>query len=367
MVQRDKRLENIAQVYDRIEWKHGRARILCMDDPCLWCGMVSPTMPLSRMGGVVVSVLTKVAAEIYNRTAFASFEARKDFTLANAKALMWLSQLAYETDEPGKVTTLLGAWGLRLLHDGIISAPATAPLPMARTEALVVERDNAAFVAFAGTDPLVLADWVADFDIRPHLGTTEGFSLALRDAMPHIQNVLKQVRKPVFVTGHSLGGALAALAAQNLATSGAAVMAVYTYGMPRPGSARFGVAYDAKLGATTYRLVHGEDIVPTVAPSFLGFRHVGRLLYCESGVHFETRNLTAVGSDEPQFFNGTAKSLLDRVQKTFDALTTPNASAAHRHTGPSWVGRPDFVKALIRAQSQRIQDHLPDSYIKVLR
>jgi len=315
-----------------------------------------------------MSVLTKLAAEAYDRTAFASFEAQKDFSLANAKALMWLSQLAYETDEPGKVTTLLGAWGLRLLQDGIISAPATAPLPMARTEALVVERDNAAFVAFAGTDPIVLADWVADFDIRPHLGSTEGFSLALRDTMPQIRDVLKRVSKPVFVTGHSLGGALAALAAQDLATGGAAVMAVCTYGMPRPGSARFGVAYDANLGAATYRLVHGEDIVPTVAPSFLGFRHVGRLLSCESGVHFEARNLaTAIGSDEPQFVNGIAKSLLDRVQKTFAALTISNASAAHGHAGPSWVGRPEFVKALIRAQSRRIQDHLPDSYIEALR
>jgi triacylglycerol lipase len=315
-----------------------------------------------------MSVLTKVAAEIYDRTAFSSFEAQKDFSLANAKALMWLSQLAYETDEPGKVTTLLGTWGLRLLLDGIISAPATAPLPMARTEALVAERDNAVFVAFAGTDPLVLADWVADFDIRPRLGTTEGFSLALRDAMPEIRNVLKRVSKPVFVTGHSLGGALAALAAQNLAASGAEVMAVYTFGMPRPGSELFGVAYDANLGAVTYRLVHGEDIVPTVAPSFLGFRHVGRLLSCESGIHFEARNLAAVGSDEPQFGTGIAKSLLDRVQKIFDTLTTPNASAAHHeHAGPCWVGRPDFVKALIRAQSQRIQDHLPDSYIEVLR
>jgi hypothetical protein len=85
-------------------------------------------------------------------------------------------------------------------------------------------------------------------------------------------------------------------------------------------------------------------------------------------VRFEARDLAAaVGSDEPQFVNGIAKSLLDRVQKTFDAFTNPNASTAHGRAGPNWVGRPDFVKALIRAQSQRIQDHLPDSYIQVLR
>jgi triacylglycerol lipase len=315
-----------------------------------------------------MSILTKLAAEAYDRAAFAAFGTQSEFSLANAKALMWLAQLSYETDEPRKVVNILEMFGAKLLPGGIVTAPAPASLPMARTEAIVVDRADATLVAFAGTDPVVLADWVADFDIRPHLGTTQGFFLALRDAMPMIRTLVVGAHKPVFVTGHSLGGALAVLAAQDLAMNGATVKAVYTYGMPRPGDAAFGATYDARLGPVTYRLVHGEDIVPTVAPSFLGFRHVGRFLSCKSALHFDVGNLAATpGSDEPLFFKGFGQSLAERIQTIFGKGANTDGPSADALLGPDWAGRPDFVKALIRAQSPSIHDHLPDSYICVLR
>src|SRR5216683_2053695 len=92
----------------------------------------------------------------------------------------------------------------------------------------------------------------------------------------------------LFIAGHSLGGALAAITAHRLVTElDAPVTAIYTFGMPRPGSPAFAAAYDQRLGMCTYRLVQGEDIVPTVAPSFLGFRHLGRYLHCDRGAKFD--------------------------------------------------------------------------------
>jgi hypothetical protein len=69
----------------------------------------------------------------------------------------------------------------------------------------------------------------------------------------------------VFVTGHSLGGALAVLAASVLLSEGRQqIAAVYTYGQPRVGDPEFSAAFDAKLGALTFRYVNDLDIVPHV-------------------------------------------------------------------------------------------------------
>jgi triacylglycerol lipase len=159
---------------------------------------------------------------------------------------------------------------------------------------------------------LVAANWATDFDIRPNTNTTAGFTLALGPAMPKIKDLLLPLDLPIFVTGHSLGGALAAVAALELAKDPrASVMAVYTFGMQRPGDEQFKSAYDGRLGVMTYRLVHGDDIVPTVPPSFpLGFRHVGRLLHCARETRFDARNLSAdTKSDDPPFARGIGQNL----------------------------------------------------------
>jgi triacylglycerol lipase len=311
-----------------------------------------------------MSVLTKLSANFYDRAAFAGFQAQGGFSLANAKALMWLSQLSYETDEPDKVKTLLAPWNLALVPGGVVSSPATSSLPMPRTEAIVAQGNGAAFVAFAGTDPLVIADWVADFNVRPHMGTTEGFALALAAAMPAIRALIAPlVGVPVFVTGHSLGGALTVLAALELAKAGVSVEAVYTFGMPRPGNAHFKSDYDAPLGAATYRLVNGDDIVPTVGPSFLGFRHVGRLLRCAPGAHFNAGALAAdTSSDDPPFAGGARHGL-------FDQLLAPlggGVAGLLHNPGPHLAGRPDFVKVLIQLLPDSIKAHVPENYIAAL-
>lgn len=87
------------------------------------------------------------------------------------------------------------------------------------------------------------------------------------------------------VTGHSLGGALAQLAAfylhRDLFGDSGQVAAVYTFGSPRV----FGIEQARHLeGASPYphfRVVNGADLVPRVPPVALGFRHTGRNVYIE--------------------------------------------------------------------------------------
>ena len=51
--------------------------------------------------------------------------------------------------------------------------------------------------------------------------------------------------------------------------------------------------------------MHGDDVVPTVPPSAVDARHVGRFLGCRKLGKFDANDLTsAAGSDEPKFIDG---------------------------------------------------------------
>ncbi|KNC84847.1 hypothetical protein SARC_02958 [Sphaeroforma arctica JP610] len=86
-----------------------------------------------------------------------------------------------------------------------------------------------------------------------------------------------------FITGHSLGGALATLCAFELAQEFATSeleLTVYTFGSPRVGNSRFAAQYN-QLVPNTHRLVNDGDPVcglpKFMAPQFLNitYKHVG--------------------------------------------------------------------------------------------
>lgn len=121
-------------------------------------------------------------------------------------------------------------------------------------------------VAFKGTSsPL---DWLRDLDsvpmAHPKLGLCHrGFLLGALEALEAIQEAAKGC--PVVLTGHSLGGALAALTGALLGSVGSPVAQVVTFGCPRVG---FQGVRMALSGVRSARYVHGDDVVPTVPPFF---------------------------------------------------------------------------------------------------
>ncbi|GAB0490583.1 hypothetical protein MMPV_001820 [Pyropia vietnamensis] len=86
--------------------------------------------------------------------------------------------------------------------------------------------------------------------------------------------------KPIFFTGHSMGGSLATLASyeaarhwRQLGLGSAEDVAVTTFGAPRVGNSAFALRYDATV-ATHWRVVLAAD--PVVRqPRLLGYHHVG--------------------------------------------------------------------------------------------
>ena len=74
---------------------------------------------------------------------------------------------------------------------------------------------------------------------------------------------------PVFITGHSLGGALATLGTAHL--SGWGLAACYTFGAPRVGNRAFIRSWRTPV----YRVVNPGDSVPHVPTLLRGYRHAG--------------------------------------------------------------------------------------------
>lgn len=73
--------------------------------------------------------------------------------------------------------------------------------------------------------------------------------------------------RPLYVTGHSQGGAEAALATRAFLAGGFNVAATYTFAAPRPGDQDFVDSVPASL--PVYRLEFGDDVVPHVPPRLL--------------------------------------------------------------------------------------------------
>ncbi|XP_073154644.1 triacylglycerol lipase OBL1 [Henckelia pumila] len=189
------------------------------------------------------------------------------------------------------------------------------------TQAFVVEdeKNDIMVVAFRGTEPFDSDAWLSDIDLSwyelPAAGKIHGgFMKALgmyktlgwpkqqppnkpETAYYALRSLLKQRlqnndKAKFIVTGHSLGGALAALFPAILALHEESFLlerldGVYTFGQPRVGDQKFGEFMKRiieKYSINYYRFVYSYDVVPRLPydDSTLLFKHFGTCIYYNS-------------------------------------------------------------------------------------
>ncbi len=299
-----------------------------------------------------MSIFHELPRAAYPGNAFAQLGIPGTFAIGTARAAVWLSQLAYETRHPDKIADILAAWGL---SGSAIAAGPEVSGAGATARGVAAKGHGAAFVALAGTDVLVPGDYLTDATVRlSATGTHLGFEAAALALMPAIERALTGFSGPLILTGHSLGGAMTAVLANHLSANyGIRPAAIYTFGMPRPGSPDFAANYNAQLGAVTYRLVHGTDPVSTVPPGS-GYAHVGRLIRCDRKGRFVAANLaTGYLPDEPPFVPRSAASLWQRVSGLLPSLAQDTA-------------RRDWVGQLLGHVPAAFADHFMDRYLEAL-
>ena len=148
---------------------------------------------------------------------------------------------------------------------------------------LVGENADGIIVAFRGTlplsvkDPESLLDWLQDFFDVPkaapnvpgevHSGFYDATMSIITGVAAAVQNLNPGPAKKIFVTGHSLGGAMASIGAYILSqTYHCPIQQVVTFASPRPGDFAFQTGYEAVIN-NHVRYENYQDLVPLLPPS----------------------------------------------------------------------------------------------------
>ncbi len=181
-----------------------------------------------------------------------------------------------------------------------------AMLVVARAYLVRSQDGRAGILAFRGTEPVNAINWLTNADTEPRAFYGRGMvhhgfhanvealwsyiEAALRDAIEGTQasgngaagqGPLERLEH-LYITGHSLGGAMAVLAAAKLFCDGAfaawrpLVRGVYTFGQPQVGDAEFAGSCP-ELAELVYRHEYRHDVVPVLPPSSVArsFAHLG--------------------------------------------------------------------------------------------
>lgn len=268
-------------------------------------------------------------------------------------ALALASEAAYD-DFDGKPLRLPAGWSFVARWTGWDPEPANG----GREEryGLLLRSDADAgnwIVAFRGTASLDDALDDADFPTRPFVAdagnappgidVASGFYGIYNDIggtmaqsmRAQLFALLAQYAPArVYVTGHSLGGALAHLFAFDLSfgPQAPAFAALLTFASPRVGKQAWRDAYDARIpSARSTRAYNQHDLVPDLPPKDFGYHDVGQGF----PVAFERQSL-------PDLFPLSRHALLNYITVLQHALpATPQAWAG------TFVDSVDAQKAMI--------------------
>lgn len=272
----------------------------------------------------------------------------RGFSLKTAYYLAYASTCAYEEE--------LGAWVDRLGLRHRIKL-----FTCDEFHGFVGRSNKAVLVAFRGTEsiencltdaetPLVCC---SPYPGRVHRGFAEGVETVWSEIRPLLGPPSRS--RPLWLTGHSLGGALATLASVRLASEGYAVRAVYTYGSPRVGDRLFRDFYRH----AHYRFVNDNDLVPHL-PFRWCYKHVGLLEFLDNeGNLTEART---VWEDKKRTLRHKAK----RIQRAHGC----KKAAHHEHIDFDWLsdhrlnGYLDALRKLLARVPQRRRPDLAKDLLR---
>jgi triacylglycerol lipase len=292
---------------------------------------------------------------------FSRFEAsRTDHSWSNVYLLAWASYYAYPSkvqDQPG--TDLMGKlrsrFGREILEVVAFLDERTFGID---TKAVILRSEAAVVVAFVGSEADGLVAALRDGATSLRVGQVSmagglvhaGFRQALDAIYAPLQAAMEEHLtggRTLWLTGHSLGGALATLAAYRLEEDGIPVQGVVIYGSPKVGDPAWAREFDSHLGSRAQAWVTARDPVPFSPPNLHGrnYRRSAIQNVISRGGRFEL-NTTPEGSPamDPMdhrmgiYVNLLYRALADELREAMPAPppvcdTAQRLVAVHPDTG----------------------------------
>jgi len=189
--------------------------------------------------------------------------------------------------------------------------------------------DKDIVISFKGTDPKDIKNWITNLNFAkqtpykkvPNAAVHEGFYSAYNSVSSQVTAGTKDLisirrNANIYITGHSLGGALATLCAVDIKTSVGAANSVYlyTFGTPRVGNAAF-AQYFTSLTAENWRVIHYADLVPHLPLQSMNFHHEPReVWYNETFTSYKVCDTTGEDSTCSGSLGKAAISIPDHVK-----------------------------------------------------
>ena len=199
------------------------------------------------------------------------------FDLHRAYSLALASELAYS--EPDTIErTVVHQWGFQRFYFYDVD----------ETQCFVAASSDAIIVAFRGTETDEIGDWISDIDFglidgplggKVHEGFYESLSNVWRLVDRQVSVLHENPSTTLWVTGHSMGAALATLAVARWRERSRGIDGLYGFGQPRIGDRSFSLHFDFDFKPRAFRIVNNHDIVSRVPPRVFGYRHTGTFKY----------------------------------------------------------------------------------------
>lgn len=208
---------------------------------------------------------------------YRGLKASSSYDPATALSLALICQLAYEK-KPAEIRAIASGWGFEEPRVHYLKKTLGRDID---TSCVVLGNDKDVIVAFTGSESA--NDWLSNFqasyDPGPMKGCNahEGFQDALYPIVMSLTDAVQLVRdkqQRVWLTGHSLGGALCLLYAGMRLENKLDLYGVYTFGSPRPANEAFAEKLKKTVKGPLHRVVNIGDIVPHVPPEPF-FSHPG--------------------------------------------------------------------------------------------
>ncbi|RLS33853.1 MAG: lipase family protein [Planctomycetota bacterium] len=269
---------------------------------------------------------------------------------------MSIERKALKEDDPGHISSasfLCEASALAYLPEGpgkkafqdLLGLDATL-FSVGNTQAWLCSNADHIVIAFRGTESPTSLDGLKDILLTDAMNLLvvpegrlghdlaaagvgarfhKGFVDAIADIWPSlsvaVEGEVKKQDRPLWITGHSLGGALALLAAWLLKRKFIAIEEVSTFGAPMIGNQTACLAFNREFAGRIHRYVNGRDPVPKLPGLSLvanEFVHVDRERLL--GPHPMTGLIDVVGGVAGKAASGLlAGTLIDDAWKMINA------------------------------------------------